>query len=288
LQQLFDRYKSEHLDIRCTAKTVSTDVSRFNSHLSPLANRRVLSITSAEISALHLRIGRDPEAGKITANRTMELLRRLYNWSKLGVNPAANTWERFEESERERFAQPDELGRLFKAMEGEDINPDVRDYLKLALFSGARRSNLLAMRMEEINLAAAVWTIPGKTSKNRKPMVIPLTPPALEIIKRRWGDASGFIFPSTWSASGHLENPRKVWETILERAELTDLRLHDLRRTFGSFQAGLNASLPIIGRSLGHRSTKATMVYSRVNLDTVRSSVTLAVDAIVAAGGGVA
>jgi integrase len=137
------------------------------------------------------------------------------------------------------------------------------------------------MRMEQINLASATWTIPAQSSKSHKSMTIPLVKPVLDILRRRFGHPSGFIFPSN-SASGHLEDPKFAWKKILERAKLTDLRLHDLRRTFGSFQAALGASLPIIGKSLGHHDPAATAIYSRLHLDPIRQSVTSAVGAMLA------
>jgi len=65
----------------------------------------------------------------------------------------------------------------------------------------------------------------------------------------------------------------------------TDLRLHDLRRTLGSWQAATGASLPIIGKSLGHSSIQATQIYARLNLDPVRASVSRAQEAMLLAGG---
>jgi integrase len=59
----------------------------------------------------------------------------------------------------------------------------------------------------------------------------------------------------------------------LDRSGLKDLRIHDIRRTFGSYQAISGASLHIIGKSLGHKSSQATQVYARLNLDPVRASV---------------
>jgi integrase len=58
---------------------------------------------------------------------------------------------------------------------------------------------------------------------------------------------------------------------------LMDIRLHDIRRTFGSYQALTGASLQIIGKSLGHKSPRSTQIYSRLNLDPVRSSIEKAV-----------
>jgi integrase len=63
------------------------------------------------------------------------------------------------------------------------------------------------------------------------------------------------------------------------------LRIHDLRRSLGSWQAITGASLPIIGKSLGHKSPDATMIYARLSLDPVRQSVNTATAAMMEAGG---
>lgn len=67
---------------------------------------------------------------------------------------------------------------------------------------------------------------------------------------------------------------------------LIDIRIHDLRRTLGSFQAAAGANQYIIGKSLGHKSQQATAVYARLDLDPVRESVQTASSAIRSAGNG--
>jgi len=62
-------------------------------------------------------------------------------------------------------------------------------------------------------------------------------------------------------------------EKVITPPVLTDLRIHDIRRTFGSYQAITGASLTIIGKSLGHKCSQATQVYARLHLDPVRASV---------------
>lgn len=61
-------------------------------------------------------------------------------------------------------------------------------------------------------------------------------------------------------------------------ATMMDIRIHDIRRTFGSYQALAGASLQVIGKSLGHKSQVSTQVYARLNLDPVRSSIEAAVE----------
>ena len=88
-----------------------------------------------------------------------------------------------------------------------------------------------------------------------------------------------FVFPGI-GKSGHLQEPKKGWKRILERAKITDLRIHDLRRTLGSWQAKTGASLAIIGKSLNHKNQNTTAIYARLDLDPVRESVNAATKAI--------
>lgn len=75
------------------------------------------------------------------------------------------------------------------------------------------------------------------------------------------------------------------FEVDISGARLHDLRIHDLRRTLGSWQAKSGASLVIIGKSLNHKSQAATAIYARLDLDPVRQSVNMATSAMLAAGG---
>lgn len=69
----------------------------------------------------------------------------------------------------------------------------------------------------------------------------------------------------------------------VSRLGLSDIRIHDLRRSMGSWQAVTGATGFIIGKSLGHKSQQATAIYARLNLDPVRESVQKATDAIITA-----
>lgn len=75
----------------------------------------------------------------------------------------------------------------------------------------------------------------------------------------------------------------KEMNLSVENARLADLRIHDLRRTFGSWQAITGASLLVIGKSLNHKSPAATAIYARLDLDPVRSAVEKATAAMLGA-----
>lgn len=66
---------------------------------------------------------------------------------------------------------------------------------------------------------------------------------------------------------------------------MRDIRIHDLRRTLGSWQAMTGASMAIIGKSLNHKSQQATAIYARLDLDPVRQSINTATSAMLEAAG---
>ena len=112
-----------------------------------------------------------------------------------------------------------------------------------------------------------------------------MSPEAIEILQnRKLSDNAIFVFPGS-GKSGHLEEPKKGWKRILERAGIDNLRIHDLRRTLGSWQAKTGASLPIIGKSLNHKNQNTTAIYARLDLDPVRNSVNTATNAMLVAAG---
>lgn len=151
----------------------------------------------------------------------------------------------------------------------------MRDYFEISLYTGARKSNVLAMRWEDVDLDLAIWRIP--MTKNKESHLVPLTRPAVEILRRRSESGkTGWVFPGRMKDC-HLVEPKRVWYKLVKDAGVEDLRVHDLRRTLASYMAITNHSLPIIARALGHKSTQATQIYSRLTQDPVRNAMDLAI-----------
>lgn len=279
LQELFDTYLTLYAKER-TRRWKDLE-GTFNFHLHGWRLRKLSAIRKADVVALHAHIGRT--RGKYIANRTIELLRSMFNrarndWGYEGENPASSI-QPFKERERKRFLDGNELPAFLKALNAEP-NGTIRDYISVSLLTGQRRRNVQSLEWKEIDWQRAEWVIPAEKAKSDEAIRVALHPAVLEILSRRQASSrSPFAFPGR-GRNGHLEEPRGVFKRILERAGIKDFRLHDLRRTFGSWQAAGGTSLQIIGKSLGHLSLGATAIYSQLNLDPVRASVNKAVDAM--------
>lgn len=245
--------------------------------------RRLSAIKRADVRKLHEGLG---ATHKYTANRCVQLVRLLFNFAVeaelyKGENPASRL-KLFHEAPRTRFLQPDELARLFAALRN-DPSVDLKDFVCLALWTGARKSDIFSMRWENVSLDDNRWTVPDP--KNRKPYIIPLTPESVKVLKDRLKmrrNNNPWVFPS-YGKSGHVEDLKGRWRELLKRAKITNLRIHDLRRTQGSWQAGAGVPLQVIGKSLGHSSLAATQVYAQLNLDPVRAAMAAANAAMMAA-----
>jgi len=288
----FDKYMTMHARPHLAPTTIGKTEGYYRLYLrGPLGARGLSSIGRRELHELHIKIA--DENGRTAANRALELVRAVYNkaidWELYeGKNPAIN-FRRFRLPQRERFLQPSELARFFKEVEAIPSR-DTRDFIYLALYTGARKSNLLTMRWEEIDFEGRVWHIP--VTKNGTPQTVPLIPQAIEVLERRratvgaWGSGQGFVFATRQGAgSGHYENPYRAWKKLCIRAKLPNLRIHDLRRSMGSWEALTGANLPVIGRTLNHTDLKSTAIYARVNLAPVRAAMEKAVAAMQGAAG---
>jgi integrase len=268
-------------------RTWREDQQKYDRHLAGWSTRKLTSITTEEVRALHAKIGRTAPGA---ANRTLSLLSSVFNVLRVTPNPCRQI-SKFAEHDRERFVLPHEFPILWKAIQAE--TELWRDFFTIALFTGARSGNVQSMRWNEISLEAGRWTIPAAKFKAARMMVVPLVGEVLSILKRRKAAQDArqrdtgcapceWVFPAE-SALGHVVEPKLAWERIRKASGLTDLRIHDLRRSMGSWQASTGANLSVIGKTLGHANTSTTAIYARVTIGPVEDAMTKAVGAMLEA-----
>lgn len=268
--ELLDEYLDQHARQRCLAAKEIEAV--FRRYLSDWRQRRMNSISKSDVQRKLNDIAN--HHGVVPANHTLTYAKAAINWCiNQKVITCENPWtgvEKFKTQARERFIKPDEFERFFAALKNAPNESGIRDYVYLSLFTGARQANVLAMRWEQIDFNLGIWTIPR--TKSGDSQTIPLTSAALEILTARQNSVKGdWVFPGD-GKTGHLVEPKKGWHALLEAAGIKDLRMHDLRRTLGSYMAMGNQSLHMIGKALGHKSPTATQIYSQLSYDPLRQA----------------
>ena len=183
-----------------------------------------------------------------------------------GENPAQMVALNHEQK-RKRYLLPSETYQFFAALKN-DPNPDMRDFVGLALWTAARKSDVMSMRWQDVQLDDNRWTVPNP--KNSEPYDVALTPEAVEIENRQRGSRASdpiWVFPGV-GKSGHIVDLKTPLEGTAQARRIEDLNQHDLRRTLevGKQREGIAA---------GHREEVGPLVgagdggYSQLNLDPV-------------------
>ena len=234
-------------------------------------SRRLSDIARADVARLHAKIGEDH--GHYAANRTLALLRTMFNLARVwelfkGENPAQAS-SCFAKQKRERYLNPEELAAVNRALLEE---PDWRwrAYFPLALMLGTRKSELLAMRWADIDMERRTWRIPETKAGNSH--LLPLPGPAVAMLSGLPSRGkSDWVFPGD-GAAGHIVEPAKAWQRVRARANVADVRIHDLRHTLASWLVAQGFNLPLIGRALNHTQTATTARYAHLALDPVRAA----------------
>ena len=156
------------------------------------------------------------------------------------------------DTRRERRLRPGEFERLVDAC-GLCRNPYVLPIIKLAIETGMRRGEILAIQWHDIDIREQSLTIPR--SKNGRSRHIPLTSKAIAIIQgvEKVGDR---VFPVT--ANGF----RLAWQRVKTRARIEDLHFHDLRHEAISRFFELGLTTPEVALISGHRDMRMLFRYA--------------------------
>jgi integrase len=217
---------------------------------------RTLSAIDREMILVRHRAITD-DHGAVTANNVMRHLRSVYNFTAaryeaLPPNPVlvlskTRSWHR--EQRRRGLIAPHQLPAWWRAVMAEPA--DGRDVLLLALFTGMRRSEIVSLEWQHLDLIGGTLTVPH--TKNGDPLELPLSDFLLDLFRQRQAlvGQSQWVFPSR-GETGHLVEVKSFIERV-RKASSVSFTLHDLRRTFISIAESLDIPAYALKRLLNHR-----------------------------------
>jgi integrase len=309
VRDLFERYKKEHLPHK-RMRSAADDRSMWEKIILPrLGDIKVSAVRSEQIDALHAEIG---ATRPVRANRVVEVIRKAFNlairWGWREDNPARGV-RRNQEERRARYLSSAELIRLSEALAQHPEKASV-NAIKWLMLTGARRGEVLGARWDMFDLEARVWVKPSAHTKQNKEHRVPLSVPAVQVLKlikkqaeealrtseHRENVASRYVFPAIGGKP--ISDVKRTWLAVCRKAGLaahvpkktkdgapaktrkgepimawqTSVRLHDLRHTYASILASQGLSLPIIGALLGHTQSQTTARYAHLLDDPLRAA----------------
>ena len=242
--------------------------------LSKLKSRLAVCVVTADMEGIHSEVGaQHPYA----ANRVLEVVRKMFNWGKVAglipkdhANPAVGI-VRFPERKRKRFITTAEMPRFVQSLEQEE-NDYARHGLWLLLLMGLRSTELLKAKWVDIDWDMGTLFI-GLT-KNGEPLLAPISEAAMARLKMIPRLANNPYIICGQRAGQHLHRLGRPLKQILKRSGLENIRVHDLRRTVGSWLAQAGTSLHLIGDVLNHKDTKTTAGYAYFQTQQRREALT--------------
>lgn len=265
LARAAERFMDEHVKIRLKPSTQSDYRHNLKKYILPiLGTRHVTGITYKDVHDLHHSLKDTPTQ----ANRTISLLSKLlslcerWGWRENSSNPCANI-ERFKEGRRHRFLDQDELARLWATL---DTAPQLglcsvyaASAYKLLILTGCRLGEIRTLKWSYVK-GSRIEFPDSKTGYKR----LPLSEDVLHVL-----EDTPRMLDNEYVICGHVAgqpiiNLQKSWRRILEKANLSDVRIHDLRHTFASQAVMGGTPLAIMSKLLGHSNIATTMRYAHL------------------------
>lgn len=216
-------------------------------------------------SASQIRVRSGATVNRYLATLSHMLSIAVKEWRLIDRNPLRDVGKKKESRGRVRFLDDTERRALLAACENSTWT-GLYGLVLLALTTGARRGELLALRWADVDLNRDIPRAIVRVSKNGDPRVLPLIGTALgelRVLKAQADPNSHFVFARKGadvpyrSFDGH-------WYRALAAAGIRDFRFHDLRHTCASYLASQGASLLEIADVLGHRTMAMVKRYSHL------------------------
>jgi integrase len=244
----------------------------FAKFINPRFGRKAVGdLSRAEVSKFHAGMSKTPSQ----ANFALTALSALFSWcEERGYRPPQSNpcrgITRNKHQKIERYLTADEFARLGQVLDRLGAEQGAHLYalaaIRLLLLTGARRSEILTLRWQEVDLSRRRLLLhDSKTG----PKVIHLNDGAVAVLSAlpRVRDNPYVIVGHVTGT--HLVNIHKTWDLVRTLAGLEDVRIHDLRHSFASLAAADGASLPMIGKLLGHNQPRTTARYTHLADDPV-------------------
>ena len=306
MNDLLDQYLTEHVQKRNRPRTQEEIERLVARHIRPqLGKHKAAAVTRQDVAKLHRSLGGTPrQANFVLAICSKAFsLAEVWNMRPDGSNPCRRI-ERYPENERERFLSAEELSRLgatLRLAESDGLSwtineggpkskhlPKVENRrtvyscvttaaIQLLLFTGCRLSEVLNLEWKRVNFDEGTITL-SETKSDRMDnairQVVAMNAPARKVLKSLPGPKySPWVLPSRNDPARPLSKTalEGAWQRIRTAADISDVRLHDLRHTVGTYagQSGANAFL--VRDLLRHKNLSMTGRYVNRAPDPVRT-----------------
>jgi integrase len=216
-------------------------------------------VSRADVAAELSKIAK--QNGPFAANRARAAVSALYSWAMCeGLadrNPVIGTNKATNEIARDRVLSSPELSAIWQ----EAGHGDYAAIAKLLILTGQRREEVGGMLWPEVDLDGSIWRIRADRTKNGLPHDVPLSRPAVAILRDRakrerrdlvFGIGDGPF--QGWSNAKSALDSRVLTRLRKKKAQLAPWRLHDIRRTVATGLADIGVLPHVVEAIFNHVS----------------------------------
>jgi integrase len=247
-------------------KTAEKTIKAFESSFPTLMDFQLSDITAWEIEKWRnkrLTDGVKPATTNRQINTIKGCLSRAVEWGAIDSHDLNKVKTLTVDNSKVRYLSKDEEKRLRENLKDSDT-----DFLEvivlLALNTGMRKGELLSLEWNHINFDNKIVTVDFQNAKSGNTRHLPLNTQAFNTLKlwQQETDGIGFVFKDKKNAQ--LKDFPYVWGALLDEAQITNFRFHDLRHHFASKLVMASVDLNTVRELLGHSDLKMTLRYAHL------------------------
>jgi integrase len=294
LKEFMDLWEKEYCQLSLSPATIDGYKRTIKNYINPyIGHLKLEKINALQLQKFINQLYED-DAGDRTVKYCKQILSSALTWgANMGLvssNPCSKIQLKRKEKQEKTYLEEDEFQKLLAALHNEPLK--YQTLTMLAVLSGARRGELLALKWQDIDFEKRIMSIkrsaqylPGqgiftkepKTKSSIRTIALPqMSIDYLEMYKAyqnekrlsmgdKWHNED-YIFTNSY---GELLNPSSTindwFRPFMQRNGLPKITFHDLRHFHTSFLLSSGLDVKTISKRLGHSSTAMTLeVYSHV------------------------
>lgn len=261
----------EHKKLHLAPLSYETDVRRLDTLLPLIGSIPVEQLSGEKIDEVFAGMKREGLSGS-TINRYRSLVSSIFSYAlrvgRVRSNPCSRVHRYRENDSRVRYLRDEEEEKLRKEIQRKYADREAE--IDLALYTGMRRGEQFTLKWEDVDLAAGILTVRGKTGR-RYIVVNSGAKKALEGLLAEATARGSKPISSVYVCPETKRDGQRDWrrwlETAAKAAGVRNFRWHDLRHTFASRLVMAGVDLRSVQELLGHKSILMTMKYAHLSPD---------------------
>ncbi|AWL79367.1 tyrosine-type recombinase/integrase [Capnocytophaga canimorsus] len=223
-----------------------------------------------------------------TINRKLSALKTFYGYLQKSEQITENPFRKIVALKTQKNVKlpftKEEIQEVLSQFEGEDDFEAVRNRAIIELFygTGIRRSELMQLKLQDVDFLNRQLKVLGKRNKER---ILPMLPQVIDALKKYLVKRQQIVKTNDIEYLFLVKSGEKIYPSLVYKiintyfsavATRVDKSPHILRHSFATHMLDEGADLNTVKEFLGHSSLAATQVYTHSSLKQLKQQYAMA------------